>query len=424
MKALIKNKYVWIGAALLVVGLVAWWLWPSSNDDEKALARCQKGFFETGVTAMGEIEAAVSVDVSVPQVMYSRNLPIWSLKINDMVAEGTLVKKGDYVANLDPGDVENELKRAMDEIAQVQNNIEDAKLDSTLKLTSARVEIRNAEDELVERQIKVDQSIYESKAYQRQATIELERVHREFIQKKRNYQKQQRRLELGIERHYTDLKRWTDRRDMLMELKMGLNVKAPADGMVIYAKNWVGNKIKVGDDVGRFMPVIANFPDLNTLVSITYVQEVDIKHVEVGQQVRMTVDAFPEEKFTGTIVKIANIGQKIKGKEMNGFKVEIKMDPYRARILPGMTTNNYIVTGQWNDALTIPRTAVFGTDTCRYVFLKDGFKTFRQEILLGGETESLVRVLDGLKEKDAVLLKQPENVSELPLFRLKSKAAE
>lgn len=47
--------------------------------------------------------------------------------------------------------------------------------------------------------------------------------------------------------------------------------------MIIYGKSWRGNKIKVGDDVGRWMPLIATLPDLSKLVSETFVQEVDIK---------------------------------------------------------------------------------------------------------------------------------------------------
>jgi HlyD family secretion protein len=216
---------------------------PGSSTDDSA--KCESGTFETVVSSVGEIQAIKSLDILVPEALSQREIRVYWLKIIDMAPEGTMVKKGDYVATLDPGDVENELKRVNDQLERERNTREEAKLDSSLRLSSSRADIRNARDILADRQLKVEQSTFESKAFQRQAQIELDRTQRQLDQKIRNYQKQQRRLELNIERISNDISQTEKRLNLLLELKTGLKITAPADGMLLYAKSWRGIKIKV-----------------------------------------------------------------------------------------------------------------------------------------------------------------------------------
>jgi HlyD family secretion protein len=163
------------------------------------------------------------------------------------------------------------------------------------------------------------------------------------------------------------------------------------------------------------MPLIATLPDLTQLVSEAFVQEVDIKHVSVGQKVRINIDAFPDQQFLGTVKSVANIGQKMPGKEMNGFKVTIEIDPTTEKILPGMTTNNNIITGTWDHSLVIPRPAVFVSDSVQYVFVKSALTTIKQQIETGGENETHFRVTKGLNKGDKVLLAQPTNADALKM---------
>ncbi|MFT3740103.1 MAG: efflux RND transporter periplasmic adaptor subunit [Breznakibacter sp.] len=411
-----KRKKIAIGAAIAcTVIAVASWLFGSSGQASANTAKCESGTFETTVISVGEVQAVKSLDILVPDALSQREIRVQWLKITDMAAEGTMVRKGDYVATLDPADVDSELKRANENSDQLRNSWEEARLDSSLKLSTSRADIRNASDDLIDKKLKVEQSVFESKAYQRQAQIELERTERQVEQKKRNHQKQQRRLELGIERINNDIKQAEKRRQLLLDLQEGLKVKAPADGMLLYAKSWSGSKIRVGDEVGRFMPLIATLPDLSELVSEAFVQEVDIKHIKLGQKVRMTIDAFPEEKFTGKVTAVANIGQKMPGKEMNGFKVTIAIDPTTAKILPGMTTNNNIVTGIWENSLMVPRPAVFGSDSLQYVYVQHAFNVIKQKVNTSGENETYFRISNGLQKGNKVLLVEPHDGPSMPL---------
>lgn len=413
------KKPIIIAVSVLTVAIILYRIFAAQAEKEGDTAKCEQGTFETTVSAVGEVEAVRSLDISIPEAMTDGDVRIYWLKILDLAAEGTVVKKGDYVASLDPGDVENELKRITDNLEQANNARESAKLDSTLKLSASRANIRNAIDGLTDKELKVEQSVYESKAYQRQAQIELEKAQRMVDQKKRNYKQEKRRHEVTLEWRNNDVAYHERRKKTMLDLKAGLKVTAPAGGMLMYANTWRGSKIKVGDEVGRWMPLIATLPDLTDLVSEAFVQEVDIKEVKEGQKVRISIDAFPGKKFTGTIKSVANIGQKMPDKEMNGFKVTIKIDPTTEKILPGMTTNNLIVTQTYERALMVPRPAVFGSDSVKFVYLRTALSTTKQQVETSGENETQFRISKGLQKGDKVLLAQPENASELELTKLK-----
>jgi HlyD family secretion protein len=84
--------------------------------------------------------------------------------------------------------------------------------------------------------------------------------------------------------------------------------------MVVYARVR-GRKIKIGDEVSPWRPEIASIPDLSVLVSETYVEEIDIAKISVGDSVLISVDAVPGNVFPGSILRIANVGQDLAGFE-------------------------------------------------------------------------------------------------------------
>ncbi|MCK7532908.1 MAG: HlyD family efflux transporter periplasmic adaptor subunit [Marinilabiliales bacterium] len=81
--------------------------------------------------------------------------------------------------------------------------------------------------------------------------------------------------------------------------------------MVIYKREWNGAKRKVGSEISPWDPVVATLPDLSSMISKTYVNEIDVSKVKAGQRVRLTVDAFPEKSYTGAVISVANIGEQL-----------------------------------------------------------------------------------------------------------------
>lgn len=399
----IKRKYIFAGIfAVILILLLVFKPWKSGSEKSESV-KVVKGVFETYITEVGELKAEKSLDILIPEIAFRRELDIWQLKILDIVEEGKIVKKGEHVATLDPTDVEEEMRNNEKKLDDYLNRLETARLDSSLTLSAARDAIQKAKDVVLDKEIKVEQSVYESKAIQRQAKLELEQARRSFDRSKRGFEQKRRKLRISIERYNIKIKKYEHRKELYLQLRSQLDVKSPSDGMIVYGMGYDG-KIRVGSHVGRWAPLIATLPDLSTLMSEIYVKEVNIAKIALGNTVRIKIDAFPDKEFTGKIITIANIGQEIPGEYQNGFKVEVKLDPYHVELLPGMTTTNQIVTGTWDDALMVPKDAVFGNDSIKYVLKSSGLNTEKQEVVLGGENEEFFRIVSGLEEGDVVMI--------------------
>ncbi len=400
-------KIYWIVlAAVVLLAVVLFTFWPTSLSIETVRAQIMP--FSMEVAAEGEVQALEFQSINVPEVLSKRDLGIWRLEISNLVSEGTEVKKGDFVASLDPAEVEERLKRIYEKIEEHNNSMESAVLDSTIKLMEKREDLVNAKDNLEESLIIVAQSRYESKATQRQAGIALEKAQLNINANRRNYEKEILRQRTKIDRIKKYLQNDMEIKDLLEELKSQLRITSPSSGIVVYGKSHRGRKIRVNDDVGPWMPIIATIPDLSTLYSEAIVKEIDIARISVGQPVKITIDAFPDVIFEGEIQNVANIGQPIPELAMNGFKVVVTFDTKGKRVLPGMTTTNKITIASYSDDLVIPREAVFGNDTAYYVYKLESGSIYKDEVEVGGENETHMRIINGLKKGDKVLLSQPE----------------
>ncbi len=408
MKKFIQNKPLFYGSIFIVVIALSWWFFALDSIDNKLIAKVERTNFTQEVIAEGEIVAQEYETINIPEVMNNYELQIWRLKITDLVSEGKKVRKGDFIAKLDPSDVESRIKSVSDNIEEYSNNLETAKLDSAIELSQKRDAIINAKDNLEESKITVEQSKYESKAAQRQAQISLKKSKLNLKTTKRNYSKEIQKHKSKVVRLEKRLDHETNIKNQLEELRSKLNVTSPSDGMVVYGKSWRGRKIKVDDEVGRWQPVIATIPNLKTLESQAVVKEIDISKVKLNQEVKLSIDAFPKEVFKGKITKIANIGQAISGTRMNGFTILINIENTNKKILPGMTTYNKIIISNIDSALVVPREAIFGNDSIKYVYKKSLNNIKKVNVIISGENETHMRVIEGLKEGDKVLLEEPE----------------
>ena len=194
-----------------------------------------------------------------------------------------------------------------------------------------------------------------------------------------------------------------------------LNIYAPKSGMLIYAKDRYGQKIRIGSTVSRWMPVIATLPDLSRMISITYVNEIDISKVKTGQKVKLGIDAFPEKQLEGEVISVANIGQAIPRSDAKVFEVRVRIFGSDPDLRPAMTTSNVIQTGSFTEEIYIPTDAIFQNDSLRYVYLRNDKATVRQIVDTGDENENFTIIRKGIKEGDILLVNRPVESEDLPL---------
>ena len=396
---------VLIGILGAVAAIILIYYFTSSSSSETAgiLVHVKKGEFIIDITTTGELEAKNSVEILGPKG--TRDYRIWNMTIQDIIEEGTLVEKGDYVASIDPSELTNKLKDSQLELEKIESRYIQTKLDTSLDMRKSRDELINLAYAVNERQLVLDQSKYEPPATIRQAEIDVEKAERALEQAKENYKiKRQQNIAKMQEVSLNKLKEQRTL-DGMKELMQDFTIHAPEDGMLIYKKDYNGRATKKGSQISAWDPVVATLPDLSTMISATYVNEVDIRRVEVGQKVEIGLDAFPEKKFTGKVLRVANVGEQRPNSDAKVFKVSIEVNEKDDLLRPSMTTSNRIITSKVADELYIPLEALFNQDdSITYVYKKSGLTAVKQEIEVGASNRNEVIVKLGLDEDDQVYL--------------------
>ncbi len=408
-----KKRIIWIIAA--IVALTAAIVFGRSTLSEKVYT-VKRGSFERTIVSKGEIQGKNAVVISLPDELKRRDLRIYQLKIKDMVQEGTMVKKGEWVATLDAAAITEQMQNNTQDLDKRRAELNDAKIDSTIQLTQLRQELQEFSYDSEYQKIELEQSKYESPAYQRKQQVEYNKILRQMDKKRRDYEL--KKLELKTKtRRIQDRYDYYARRDSLLKEGMAATrVKAPKNGMIMYAKLWNGRKLRAGDEVNIWMPTIATLPDMSVLVSETYVQEIDISKIALGDSVEVTIDALPGKIYKGSVSKIANIGQELPGFDTKVFQVSVDLEENGKEIKPAMTTSNTIIVESFPDVLKIPRSCLFTNNGDSFVFLKKDGKTWKRKVIPGSENEENIIINEGLQENDKILLEIPEDTLSIPFY--------
>lgn len=412
-----RKRIIIISSALviLVTLLIAFTGKEEGNQDIKTTVK--RGPFQINVFTTGELEARNSVSINGPEGL--RSAGIWQVKIADIVSEGTVVKKGDYIAALDKTELANKLKDAESELQKSESQFNQNTLDTALSLRQARDELINLHFTTKEKEIVLEQSQYEPPATIRQAELDLDRSKRAYDQAVINYKLKERQARAKMQEAGATLMQARNRYQRLADLLGEFTITAPEDGMVIYQREWNGRKRTVGSTVGAWDPTVATLPDLSLMISKTYVNEVDIRKVKMGQKVQIGLDAFPEKRLTGVVTSVANVGEQSPKNDAKVFEVQIQVNEKDTSLRPAMTTGNNILVGFEPDKLFIPLEAVHSQgDSLTFVYMDKTLGLVRQEVVTGTSNDNFTVIEKGLEEGDEVFLSIPEKGEELDLISL------
>ena len=152
--------------------------------------------------------------------------------------------------------------------------------------------------------------------------------------------------------------------------------------------------------------------------SLTYISEVDIQKIQLGQPVEIGLDADPDQHLTGEVTDIANIGEQRPNSDSKVFEVKIIINESDSSLRPAMTTSNRIIVDTMSNALQLPLECFHTKDSLTFVYKKQGGSVIKQEVELGLINENKAVVLRGLRDEDRVYLSIPADVPDTPIARL------
>jgi HlyD family secretion protein len=180
-------------------------------------------------------------------------------------------------------------------------------------------------------------------------------------------------------------------------------IRAPFRGVVAKKFTEVGELLLPGKQ-------IVTIVDPDRIYVLATIDEVDVGRLNLGQQVGITVDAFPGEKFSGRIRRISPIvsGGKL---ETRTADVWIYFDEKQPRIKPGMSADVEVLVTTLKDVLSVPSQAVIEREGKKQVFvadgspLKPGDKTIARlrPVEIGETNWSYTQIVSGIKPGEHVI---------------------
>ena len=405
------TKKLLIAAVLLAAALTLYLTSTNSSEDEEKFLTTTpvSGAFAQTIFASGELKAKKSLKIRAPQGM--RAADIWQTQIEDLVTEGTYVNKGDYVGSLDRSELAGKISDVNSQIETEMTKLEQTKIDTAISIKEIRDQIADVLFNIKNEKLEMEKNQYEPDMVLEQSRINLEKSERSLQQLKNKEELIKIQSVAKVQEVEGAIKQLQSKLQIMTKLSGEFSITAPESGMLIYARTWNGKK-SVGSQISSWDPVVAELPDLSKMISVAYVNEVDISKVSKGQLVDIQVDAFPEKAFTGQIIKVANIGQELRNQDAKVFEITIEVDQEDEVMKPAMTTSNTIKIYDYPEVVSIPLEAYY-SDSLDYVIVKNGNDLVKQEVVSGPFNEDHIIIVTGIDASNELLLSRSSK-KELP----------
>ena len=298
-----KNKKIWMGiGAVVIVALVIWMCSGGKKEEEVTFetTKAERQNIHTTITATGTIEPVTSVTVGTQ---------VSGIVSKLYVDYNSVVKKGQVIAELDRTNLTSELNRAKAELTSAQ---------STLSYETANFQRYQT---LFNKGL-VSANDYES------AKLSYEKARQTVNSARESVQKAQTNLGYAT-------------------------ITSPIDGVVLSKSVEEGQTVAASFNTPELFNIAQDLTDMRVIANI---DEADIGGVKEGQRVTFTVDAFPDDKFEGTVTQVRQ--EATTTSNVVTYEVVIGAPNKDLKLKPGLTANVTIYTLEKNDVLAVPSKAL------------------------------------------------------------------
>ena len=397
-----RRGKVWLLVVLLVLvagGLVAFQINRHKHAaTEVRMEQVARRDLVSSVTASGKIEAKTSVDISAD---------ITGRIIDIAVREGDMVKRGQFLLQIDPAQYKAVVARAEGVVASTQASLLQTKAtrDQAERAWNRARQLTQLGDNLI-------------------APETAEQAQTDFDVAQANYQATKAQLEqarAGLQ----------EARDNLAKTRL----IAPISGRVVRLAVEEG-EVAVPGTFSRETGLLMTIADLSVILAKVEVDETDVVRLNQKDSVEITIDAYPDTTFWGDVTKISHSAKLTPTETASGstdravdFDVEITMRKPPADIRPDLSCTARVITDTRNDVLSIPIIALTvrqhekvpnesegdpppPVDTLRARFKKreaegvfvvrNGVATFRP-VKTGVAGEEYFEVVDGVREGETIV---------------------
>jgi len=373
--------------------------------------RVQKGRVQLKVYTTGELRAARSTQLVAPPIG-------GQMQIVNVAQSGQWTAAGEPIVEFDPAEQEFQLEQSRFDLASAAEELLKADAEAAVQvadddvaLLHARFEVRRAElaasgNELISEVEAKKNLILLDEAKQKLAQLEHEvQSHRETTRASTDVLREKRnKAQLSVQVAQRNID--------------NLIIRAPFDGFVVVRENYgaFGGPIFPGMPIPEFRAgdttfsgsTIADLVDTSHLEVSAKVSEGDRANLNAGQPTDVAVDAVPGLTLHGTVRAISNVANRspFSNDVIRQFDVLFDISGLDERVRPGITAQIAIGGATLNDALYVPRQAIFETGGRTVVYVRTGSGFDAREVKVRARTES-VAVVENIEPGLEIALVDP-----------------
>jgi hypothetical protein len=344
-------------------------------------ATARRGEFLVIISCRGELTADKTARINAPV-----NVP--NLQIVWLAPQGSAVRNGDPVVRFDASGTQRQLKEQEAALAQAQASLDQAIAEGKITTEQDKLDLAAQRQAAEKARLEASKKDIVSDIQAQENVIDLG-----LAQEK--VRVQQATMELNAASNRSKVGSLQSQRNKAKELVdvtrqrlASMEVRAPAAGVVSYLMNfsqgWMNAKpFKVGDNLWPGS-AIAEIPDLGSLRLKGKVEEIDRGKLQLGQDVRVMLDPFPEKPFAGKLEAISPLTeQTFEWPPSRSFRAFGSLGARDDRLRPAMNGRMDVIVDRLHNVISVPAKAVFAHDGRPVVLVpaKEGLRSVRVEVL-------------------------------------------
>ncbi len=370
------------------------------SEKDAAVITMQKETFEIVIPAFGELDAVKSTPIMASAQVRGQQTIAW------MIPENSQVKTGETVIRMAASYYVDSLRTEKFNIARLDLEIQDKEkvLDKEKKDIQAQLALTEIEKQLAEVFAARDEMIFS-----RNEIIESS-INVEFLgTKTQHFQEKTKQIEKKAQAELQLLK--SKKKTLQVKVEQlqsaldSLELKAPHDGILIYEKNWRGEKPRLGMSAWPGMK-LAKLPDLNSMEAKVFVLESEAAGLKGDLPATVTLDSSPGLTFNGKVIGMDTIAKPPEeNNPLKYFEVKISLEKTDPAIMkPGSQVKTVIFVRKLENVLAIPNQALFFNDGHTYVNVMKGSKIEKRAVKTGDRSLTRTVITEGLTVGEKVVL--------------------
>ncbi len=411
-----RRKVLWLLLALVVVvvGVVVGTLRYRAAQQEKAYraglaaiaktVKVVRGDIEVRLRVAGQTSAREYYNITAPRM---RGPDAQSMVLLKLTSSGSMVRKGDLVAEIDPQAMRDSVDDELDTLKDLDNSLKKKKVANELSTETLRQTLRNAKANL-------DKAKLDMQAADVRTELDRESLKLSLEEAEATYKELQSNAPLTMESQRADLRiSEISRHTQEIHLKQHqdnvnrLIFHAPMDGMVVVqTMNRPGGDqvtLAIGDTMRPGQQILKVINPAKMQVE-GQVSQSEVAGLRIGQEAVVRLDAFPGSRYQARVYAIGALAVSSGRSQyyIRTVPVQVEILNPDKRLIPDLSAAADVLLKAEKNALVVPLSSVERRGSEAFVEVKTPKGFVKRAVKLGTSNGTQVALLDGVQEGDVI----------------------